>query len=167
MARETTTSTLDNILLRTVARLIDQVTDAGTANTYISTVPQELPPNPAEFMFEVSPSNNYTFEEGHMTGGGTVMLHCITEIVVTIHVTGQPDQQGRDDHYLTHTDRGVIKQITGVLKALSIHDLQDAAGNELLSHPMRPVQGTIPPKDERKRGFVSLFFQCEFDWWMS
>lgn len=163
MARETTSSTLDVILVRVHARIIAACPSATNDNTYISTVSSELPPSSDERMLEIAPSQVWTFEPGHFTGAGRNAVHMIGQISVTIHTTLQADEVGRDLQFLTHSDRGIIILMNEVLNALSDHDLVDASGNELLSHPLRPSQAHIPPRDDRTRGFLTLLFDVEFD----
>lgn len=167
MTRETTTSTLDIILTRFHARIIAACGSATEDNTYLSTVSSELPPSPAEVIYELSPSQSITFEDGHFTGAGRYAMHVSCQLNVTIHSTIQLDELGRDGIYLTHADRGIIQYMTEVLSALADHDLLDESGNELLSQPLRPVQAHIPPRDDRTRGYVMLSFACEFDWYIS
>lgn len=166
MTRETTTSTLDTILTRLHARIIAACAAATDDNTYISTVSSELLPNPDEVVFELSPSQSITFEDGHFTGAGRYAMHVVCQLNVTIHSTIQQDEVGRDTIYLTNSDRGIIKYMTQVLSALADHDLLDASGNQLLSHPLRPMQAYIPPRDDRTRGYVTMSFGCEFDWYI-
>lgn len=167
MTRETTTSTLDVILTRVHARIVAACPSATNDNTYISTVNSDLPPSPDMYMFEISPSQTWSFEPGHFTGAGRYAMHVIGQINITVHSTLQADEFGRDKEYLTHADNGIIKLMTEVLSALADHDLLDATGNELLSHPMRPSQAHIPPKDDRARGFVTITADVEFDWYIS
>ncbi len=167
MARETTTSKLDLILLRAKRRLVDAAAIATDSNTYISTIPDELPPNPDEVMFEIAPSHSYQFDQGILAGAGQASLHTQTQLIVTIHSTVQLDEAGRDEIYLTRENLGACELIRQVLKAFCDHDLLDEDDNQMLSHPLMPISGDIPPKDQRERGFVSLRFRCDFDWNMS
>lgn len=166
MARETVSSTLDTILTRVHARLITVCTGSTHNNTYLSTVSLELPPSSDEVVFEISPSQSLTFDDPHFTGAGRNAMHVSFQINVTIHSTVQSDEVGRDTEYLTHADRGIVKYMTAVLSALADHDLLDLDGNQLLSQPLRPLQAHIPPKDDRSRGYVTLVFGCEFDWYI-
>lgn len=160
-------TTLDAILLRVIPHLIAQVPDAKIGNTYLSTIPNELFPNPAEFMFEISPSESWTFEQGHITGAGKDALHAVGNILVTIHSAVQLDQVGRDAEYLTNQARGILRLVTLVLDAMSNHDLLNADDEPMLSQPMRPVRLHIPAKDDRRKGFVTIEFEIEFDWDMT
>ena len=164
MTRNPIKTTPDVILLRVVERLKAQIADAKESNTYISTVSQELPPNPADVMFEVSLSHNFAFDPGELAGGGSNTIHTHASVMVTIHTQIQLDEMGRDLHYLTHASLGVCKNMTRVLAALTDHDLLNAAAQPILAHTMMPAQGQIPPKDERKKGFVTLIFDVDFDW---
>lgn len=157
-------TTLEPVLLRTVDRLIQQISEANEVNTYISTLPNELFPNPSENMFEVSPGETWTFDPGHITGAGKNALHVKGSLKVTIHHTSQQDQAGRDTVYLTNRTRGVMRLVTKVLDALTNHDLANEDEQPLLSEPMQPTTLHIPPKDERRKGFVTIEFSCEFDW---
>lgn len=167
MARETTSSTLDQVLLRVIDRLIVTVAEAKSANTYISTVHDEPAPNSDENMFEVAPSENSSFDDAHMEGAGKNALHWIGSIDVMIHATAQNDQVGRDVEFLTNASRGIIGLVTKVLDSLSNHDLLDADGNQMLSQPLRPGRMSIPPKNDRTTGYILVSFSCEFDWYMS
>ena len=155
---------LSEVLTRTVVRMIDDIAACTSSNTYLSTMPNQLPPNPDEVMFEVSPSGTYSFDQDIITGAGRNALQCSTEILVTIHVTHQNDEMGRDTEYLTNSTRGALVHVGSVLESLSLHNLLIANGNEILIHPMRPTTGWIPPKDDRRKGFVTLAFSVEFDW---
>lgn len=169
MARETTTTTPDVILTRAHARIVAACDSATDDNTYISTTSTELPPNPDEVMYELgfSPTMSFTSDGGgHFTGAGRNAMHVSTQLSVTIHSILQADEVGRDKEYLTHADRGVIQYMTEILNALAEHDLLDSSGNELLSHPLRPSQAHIPPKDDRSRGYVTILFDLEFDWYI-
>ena len=166
MARETSTN-LAEVLTAFKTRLIDQIADASSHNTYLSTLPDELPPSPDELMFEISPSTNWQFEQGQIVGGGQNMLHVMGQILITCHITQQKDEVGRDSFYLTHETLGVSPLLKLVLKALSVHDLADPDGDLLLSHPIHPSSIVIRPKDDRSRGYVTLALDVEFDWDMT
>lgn len=157
-------TTLEPVLLRILDRLIDQIREANKVNTYLSTLPNELFPNPSEYMFEVSPGEQWSFDPGHMTGAGKNALHAVGSVKITIHHTGQLDQAGRDTEYLTGSVRGVMRLVTKVLDALSNHELADSDERPLLSQPLQPKAMYIPPKDDRRKGFVTIEFSCEFDW---
>lgn len=160
-------TTLDIILLRVMDRLRAEVPEATEVNTYLSTQPHELPPNPDEIMFEVSPSSNANFSMEQLTGAGINDVHTEMQTIVTIWVTAQLDQVGHDLEFLTNINRGAIRRIGNVLRALSDHDLSlsdDATTTQILAHPLEPVNMFVPPKDERKRGVVSLAFRTDFDW---
>jgi len=168
MARESNnTNRPDEIFDSIKTRLIASITQATTHNTYISTMPMEMPPNPDEIMFEISPGQNVGFDQPIMYGAGTASLHTIMQITVTVHITQQKDESGRDDTYLRHATLGVFHLMRQILVALSIHDLADTSANEQLSQPLHPVSGTIPPRDDREAGYASVTFEARFDWDMS
>lgn len=169
MARETTTSTPDIILTRAHSRIVAACDSATNDNTYISTTSTELPPNPDEIMYEIGLAPTLSFEYdggGHFTGAGRNAVHVKGQLSVTIHSTLQADEVGRDLQFLTHADRGIIQYMTEILNALTGHELLDESGNELLSQPLRPIQAHIPPKDDRSRGYVTILFDLEFDWYI-
>lgn len=162
MARISTTP--DIILTAIVNRIISQVDGATSSNTYISTISNELPPNPAEVMFEISFAHNFATFDGEFTGAGNAGLHTQMTAMVTISTVIQRDEVGRDAVFLTDADQGMLQWLTKVLAALSNHDLLDGSGNQILAEPLRLTQGQIPPKDDRRRGFATLMMECSFDW---
>lgn len=164
MSNRESTTTPEQILLRIVDRLCDQINEANQHNTFISTLPETEFPNPSEFMFEVAPDSNWNFDQGHITGAGKNALHTMGLISVTLHSHFQGDQAGRDVAWLTNATRGILRLVTKVLDALSNYDLTDVNGNELLSEPLRPTGMAIPPKDKREKGWITLAFNVEFDW---
>jgi len=168
MSRETTTSTLDIVLLAIQSRLIAQVSEFTIHNTYLSTLPTDAPPpSPGQVMCEISPDETWQFEEPMLTGGGRHMMHTRGRIITTLHLTIQTDPVGKDPQYLTNATRGAIKYLNATLSALADHDLLDTEGNELLSHPLRPLTMHLPPKDKREIGYVSIAWDVEFDWYLS
>jgi hypothetical protein len=168
MARETTTSTLDKILLQLRARLIDRVAEFTIHNTYLSTMPNDAPPpSAASVMCEISPSEQWTFEEGMITGGGRYMLHTRGQILTTVHLTISLDKVGTDPQFITNVTRGAVHFLNSLLEALSDHDLLDEDANELLSHPLRPLSMHIPPKEKREIGYVTIVWDVEFDWYLT
>lgn len=165
MARRSTT--LAEVLLQTQRRLIEEIEEATEHNTYFSLDDVELPPNPGEFMLQLAPNFNASFDRPQLTGAGVFDCHLLTEIVVTIHFTIQLDRMGWDYHYITDPRRGISYRIQRVLRALTDHDLSNDDNDQILAQPLQPRSLTIPPKKERKRGEVSIAFECEFDWDLS
>lgn len=168
MTRETSTN-LDDILNWAVARLVSEVDLATVDNTYVSTVSQELPPSPDEVMFEVSIGPNLNFDGGIIVGAGQASIHTRGQLMVTIHITQSKDEAGRDLHYMNHETLGVSPLVKGVLKAIAATDPVDVndASEHLLAEYIIPVSVTIPPKDEREKGYVTCFFDISFDWDMT
>lgn len=165
MARIATTP--DVILKAIIKRIIAEVDSASDSNVYLSTISMELPPNPAEVMYEIAFSHNFSSWDSEFTGAGNEGLHTQMTLMVTISTVIQVDEVGRDFYFLTHETLGVCKRMTDVLRALSNHDLLDDSGNQILAEPLRLSQGQIPPKDDRRRGFVTLLLECAFDWDLS
>lgn len=158
-------STLDQILLATINRLIDKIASANPGNTYLSLQHEDdLPPNASDVAYEVSPSMNFRFVPGEFTGGGHNMIHTLTHILVTPHIIIDKDQEGRDTYFLTHAARGACKRLTDILRALSAFEPLNDDGEYLLAQPMRPLEGQIPPKRDRTSGLVDIAFEIEFDW---
>lgn len=157
-------TTPEVILKAVVDRLIAQVPDATEANTYVSTVSRELPPNPGTTMFECSWAHNFASWDPEFTGAGNEGLHTVMTLMVTISTTLQLDEVGHDLQYLSHQQFGVCPLITRVLGALSNFDPTNEDDELILAQPMRLTQGQIPPKDDRRRGYVTVMLECEFDW---
>lgn len=161
-----TSSTPDVILESIQCRIANCVAGANDSNVYLSTVPDSLPPNSGEFVYEVYLSRG-VFDQDEIAGGGRNAMHCNSDIHITIHSANQMDETGRDETFLTDPDRGVIPKATNVLNALAIHDLEDSLGQRILAHPMRPTSFVIPPKEDRRKGFMQLTFAAAFDWGVS
>lgn len=157
-------TTPDLILKAIIDRLRDKVAAGQTATVYASTVSTELPPNPGEIMYEVSLAHNFAAWDPEFTGAGNEGLHTNMTLMVTISTTVQLDEVGHDTVYLTDETRGVLGRMTAVLAALSLYDPVNDNGDYLLCEPLRLTQGQIPPKDDRRRGFVTLLLDCQFDW---
>lgn len=152
------------ILTRVTDRILAEVAEATPHNTYVSTRDDELPPNPDEVMFQLGMSVHSDVEQELVTGAGNQDIHLRHQISVTIHSTVQRDEVGRDLQYLTDDSQGMLQRVTSVLGALSGHDLVDGSGNELLAQPLRPSKVVVPPRDDRRRGKVTVLFDVEFDW---
>ncbi len=161
-------STLDEVLTQVVARLIDQLDDATTSTCYMSLDPDRLPAgNPGDFIYVVTPFPSGTFPWGQ-DGGGPNQVVCQWPVVVTIHNTAINDEVGREEEWITNTDRGVVIKSTLVLKALVTHDLQDvAAENEILAQPIQVFDGAIDKVQTKRRGSIQFAFLILFDWDLS
>ncbi|MBE41889.1 MAG: hypothetical protein CL480_11390 [Acidobacteria bacterium] len=165
MGRESdNTNRPEDILNSVKTRLIASITAATADNTYISTIPEELPPNPDEVMFEISPGQNLSFDYGLFVGAGLDSLNTTMQLTVTVHITQQKDETGRDDSYLRHATLGAFPIVRSILKALGDHDLQDGSSNEQLSQALHPLSATVPPRDDREAGYATVVFEAKFDW---
>lgn len=161
-------STLDEILLRVVARLIDQITDANASTCYISLDPDVLPaPNPGEIVYVVSPSPSGQFDESDQDAGGTDLAVVFWPLVITIHNTAINDETGHDTEFLTNASRGVVGKATGVLKALLAHDLQDASSNEILAQPLIASDAAVERVKSTRRGSIQFGFSMKILWDLS
>lgn len=161
-------STLDAILLRVVARLIDQIADANASTCYLSLDPDTLPsPNPGEIVYVVTPASSGQFDESSLDGGGNALCVIQWPLVITIHNTAINDEVGHDAQFLTNSTRGVVGKTTGVLKALVAHDLQDASSNEILAEPLIPSDAAVERVPATKRGSIQLGFSMLIDWDLS
>lgn len=161
-------STLDEILLRVVARLIDQITDATASTCYLSLDPDTLPaPNPGEIVYVVSPAPSGQFDEADVDGGGTELSVVYWPLVITIHNTAINDETGHDTEFLTNATRGVVGKTTDVLKALVAHDLQDASSNEILAQPLIPSSADVERVRATRRGSIQLAFTMKILWDLS
>lgn len=158
-----TGTTPDEVLLSIKRRLIDVIADGTDSSVYLSSVPDELPPNAADFMYEVAFSGGQMLD-GEMAGGGVNTIHVVGAVAVTVHSTVQIDEAGRDDEYLTSGELGILPRVTQVLRALAVHDLENEGGEQILAEPMRPVDAQVPSHTPRRRGFSSVGFSVEFDW---
>lgn len=159
-------TTPDLILNLIQNRIVNCVPRANNSSVYLSTVPNILPPNAGDFIYELYLSRGI-FDQGEMAGGGIHTLLFQGDVHVTIHSFNQLDETGRDEIFLTDNARGVLPRATEVLNALAIHDLEDSAGNRVLAQPMRPTSFVIPPKEDRRNGFMQLTFSITFDWDMA
>jgi hypothetical protein len=148
-------------------RIIAEISAATDDNVYVSTIPEEVPPSPDEIMFEISPGPNISFDGPIFVGAGKNSLNTNMEFVVTVHLTQQKDETGRDEQFLEHASLGAFPLMRLVLKALAEHDPQDTSSNYQLSQMIRPVAAHIPPRDDREIGYFTLRFELVFDWDMS
>lgn len=161
-------TTPDEILLRVVARLIDQVADATAANTFATTRLNDTPPkNPAKIIFAVGFSRSLPFGQRHLAGAGQNIVRVEAEIGVVVWSNYQGDRTGWDSEWLTNDTQGIFLQATEVLKALTVYPLANSSNAEIVIEPMRPVTLGIDPKMERSFGSIQIDFECAFDWDMS
>lgn len=111
-------------------------------------------PGPGQFVSEV------------MTGGGTAQLHWRGILTVEVISPIKLDQPGRDAEFLTNSTLGVIKGITGVLKALAIHD-PVVSTNTTGIDPLFPQDTSQPIRDEGNFGSLAINFEASFKWSIS
>jgi len=168
MGRETNNTNRPEEIFDSIRdRLIDQITLATTHNTYVSTLPSETPASAADVLYEISPGQDVTFDYPEIVGAGQSQVSTKMQMMVTIHIATDRDQEGRDDEYLKASDIGAFVLVRDVLKALCAWDPLDSSSNEQLSQPMIPTRAYFPAKDDREVGYVTIVFDMEFDWDMS
>lgn len=153
----------DEVLASAVDRLIAACRVCTPSNTYLSTLPNELPPSADEFMFEVSMTSGQG-DDGSNTGGGVLLPTTRGVLTVAIHSTVQLDKSGQDTEFLTHRSRGIIGKATAVFSCLVGHDLQSREGVLLLTEELRYHSWEIPPKNQRERGSFLCHLECCYVW---
>lgn len=152
----------DSVLTAVVARLIDQLDDAGGANCYLSLDPDSLAPTAADFVYVVSPSPSFRFDESEFVGGEQAHCTVQTTIVVTIHSIAQNDEVGRDIEFLTNRSRGILERWRRVCNVLGGYDPTNEAGDNMLAQPLSPIDSSIA-KHDRAHGSIQTSFRCLFD----
>ena len=160
-------STWDEILLRLLARLTAQVSEATDDTAIISSNPDELPPNPGgDYFFVLSPPPSWSFTEQY-EGGESEQCQTHTTFIVTVWSTIQRDSVGRAKELFTNADRGLFVAATSVLKAFLGHDLQNADGtDEILNDPIHPSNMSWK-RDDRAKASIQIAFDIKFDWDLS
>lgn len=157
-------TTPDEILTRLVARLIDQIPEANESTCYISAKPEELPPNPGDWILTVSPGQpgfTETFQ-----GGGQATLETSMTFTITIHGTHQNDEPGHSANFFGHAQRGLFPMFVKVAKALLDHELENEDGVFCLNESIHPGQGNWVSYD-RARNWIQLIVELTFDWDLS
>ncbi len=158
---------LEVILQSIVDRIIDQLVEATTANTYINFDP-DVTSNPGKFVFVVAPAGG-TFDESMIDGGGLDQVTSTTNIVVKIHSPDQRDQPGRGKTSLIGSTTGLVLIHRKLLRALVAFDPVDEDGNEQCRNPLMPGQFTYQRATQAGQGprsysAVEQVFVADFDW---
>jgi hypothetical protein len=158
---------LEIILQSIVDRIIDQLVEATTANTYINFDP-DATSNPGKFVFVVAPAGG-TFDEAMIDGGGNAQATSTTNIVVKIHSPDQRDQAGRGNTSLIDSTTGLTLVHRKLLRALVAFDPVDDDGNEQCRNPLMPGQFTYQRATQAGQGprsysAVEQVFVADFDW---
>lgn len=160
MARNDTP--FDRILEAVKTRLQSQL-GLTEANCYIADDPDRVDPSAGEYVYVITPDLVFPFIQGNLIGGGRAQLSCRGIVFVTVHAFLQLDQAERADIKFTNEELGLYAKMTGVLRALAIEELQDAAQNNLLNQPMHPLQVLVDVAD-RSHCSIMLHLELEFDW---
>lgn len=160
------TATDQSTVLDAVAeRIIREVSDKFTHhNCY-----QTIEPNPdfehAHHLFcHVSPGDG-RYNDGAMAGGGSHTCFEHTGTYVTIFNRVRLDPVNHAEQILKESSRGLLILKHRILKALTDHDLQDKAGNEIVINLIAPITAT-QPQLYRDKGVASLsiLFSTDFEW---
>jgi hypothetical protein len=159
-------TTLDEVLLRMRDRLISQVKDASTANVFLTTGQFQagsLPPNAAQFIYEVFPDPG-VFDQALITAVCENQARVEMDVLIRIWSVIDLDQYDQNRVFLTDNLKGLIPRFTQVLRALHLHELCNIDGDYLLSQPLRPKNYAVDRKEEREQGSLIVGFEAVFDW---
>lgn len=166
MARIPTDQT--TVVEAVVTRLIASVNEFGDGNCFLTSEPPEDPVAIRQDLFcTVSPTDSQ-FDQGVQEGAGIDGTFENAAVIVVVFNAVRLDQTGRDASLLTKSGRGLLDLKRGILKALSGHDLKDAAGDEILVNYMSPLRSEAPrsikDKDSKFVGDLALLFSTDFQW---
>lgn len=161
-------STQDAILTAVVARL-REILQLGEALCYETLEPLTDPPIPkgGEYFLTVSPGDG-TFDEALQAGGGRFQVTELGSVTVTAYAKIRLDPGDRATEILHTVGRGMAHIKAAILDALVGHDLEDAAGDLLLRHPLYAMRSWRPQYNpDTGIARVAVGFGVDFDWDLS
>jgi hypothetical protein len=173
-AGESKVAGYDDVLLKVVARLIDQIEGANESNCYLSLDPDSLPSNPGDHVYVVAPVAGQ-FRAGAFIGGGLNHLATEAGCKVAIHCPSLIDQNQRDAVAITDASLSVLRKATAVIAALchtGAGPLPGSAwvprvGEYDLTGQFEPVSFALFKHANDAIRSIELSFRFSFDWDMT
>lgn len=151
------------ILQAVVTRLIGEIADLNAANCYESAEPDPTVERSHNFFVQVSIGDGQ-FPQHFQVGGGINQVTEEASVWVTAFSRIKTDQAQHAKQLLTDSSRGLLVLKKQILAALAGHDLQDAAGNEILRNYMAVVGAARPIHQWEEFSAISISFSTDFDW---
>ncbi len=163
--------TLDDLLNAVIARLVQQIPECQTSNTFLCMDAWDVPgPSSGRYIVAVAPLAG-SFPEGNTVGGGEEDLRVQTGFDVVIHSALVLDQPKRETAFFTDQAKGVIQMMTAVLRALTNWTPVDSNGSHLVADAIAPTTFSFGRKKGSKTGArlgsAGIEWHLSFDWDLS